>query len=138
MKATKGIQLLKPLVNLPWGIDIKSCAELVGKDNLEKETDGCYKTKCQWLNKEPEVLLLKFSSNGLYGAELHRTSKNQDTKAFKRRRASAEGKWGNPTSTELEYYSGPESAYWLMAGAKAYHQFYYKFGFVEKLGIEKT
>lgn len=138
MKASDGIRLIKPQIEIPWGIDSSSCIAMFGDLKLTKKTNGIYEVRCQWLSTDPEILSLMFNESGLHTVELHRVPSKQVIKSFKRWQILAEELLGQPTSKEQEYYEGPESSYWKQSGIHAYHRYYYKFGFVEKLGITKT
>ncbi|WP_299769027.1 hypothetical protein [uncultured Pseudoteredinibacter sp.] len=138
MKVSEGIRLIKPQIEIPWGIDQSSCKAMFGDFCLSKKTDGVYEVRCQWLSTEPEILTLMFNQNGLHTVELHRVPSKQVVKSFKRWQSFAESLLGEPTSKDLEYFEGPESSYWEKSGVHGYHRYYYKFGFVEKLGVVKT
>jgi len=137
MKVSKGIRLIKPQIEMPWGIDHLSCKAMFSGASLSKKTDGVYEVRCQWLSTEPELLTLMFNENGLYAVELHRVPSKQVVKSFQRWQLLAESLLDDPTSKGLEHFEGPESSYWEKYGIYGYHRYYYKFGFVERLGLRK-
>lgn len=138
MDITKGFQIEKPNIFVPWEIDEKGLIEIFKGDSLKKVTVKYYTASCTSLNGLNCMLGFHFGPNGrLSELEFFRTDYSDQQKSFDEFQKHFVEGFGNPTKTS-KGSEGFNDFEWRLGKVQIFHFVYDRFGPEEHMRIKLT